>query len=373
VSEETFTRAASHDEVRYSQVWEDHALLSAALEVGPGARVLSLASAGCNALALLLDGGDAGPDEVVAVDVSEAQTALLELKLAALRELPDAPTVARFAGAAEASAGERLAQYGRLRASLTAAARTYWDARAQVIESGVIGCGLLDRYIAAWVPRYVRPLAGAEQVTRFLAAAGVEQQRALFASSLRALEPAVREFFSRPALTGRARDESQFAHVRDVDVGGEFWRRFTEVCTTVPVRGNFYLEYVLTGAYADLDLGPVWLRPANFDKLRARLHRVRIVRGELGAFLDGAGPESFTGANLSDVFEYLDPAQTRALLEALRGRLAPGGRIAYWNLFVPRSASEHADGFEPVDGVGERLFRGDRVPFYGSFHVDRRA
>src|SRR5688572_25134911 len=73
--------------VRYANVWEDADVLCDALEpVGRGGRLLSIASAGDNVLALLtLD-----PAEVVAVDLNPAQLACLELRLAGFRCLKDA-------------------------------------------------------------------------------------------------------------------------------------------------------------------------------------------------------------------------------------------------------------------------------------------
>jgi S-adenosylmethionine-diacylglycerol 3-amino-3-carboxypropyl transferase len=362
----TFAEAASHEEVRYSQVWEDHALVTDALVVEPGDTVLSLAGAGCNVLALLLE----DPASIVAVDVSPAQVALLELKLAAIRGLTDAGELAALLGARPGA--DRAATYARLRSSLPADARSYWDGRPDVVRDGVIGCGMLDRYVSAFVQRYVRALVDEGAVRRFLGANDLEAQRTQWAAGVTAIEPAVREWFGRSGLSGRARDETQFAHVGDVDVGAWFWRRFEEVSTTVPARGNFYLEWLLTGGYASLDSGPPWLRPANFELLRSRVDRVTVVRDELGSFLRGVDPESFAAANLSDLFEYLPDDHVRDLMGQLRSCLRPGGRIAYWNLFVERSA-EGVEGFAPVDGLGASLFARDRVPFYGAFRVEARV
>src|SRR5206468_12454551 len=77
---------AAFDFIRYASVWEDAEVLCEALQpVARNGRLLSIASAGDNALALLtLD-----PAEVVAVDLSAAQLACTELKLAAFRALDD--------------------------------------------------------------------------------------------------------------------------------------------------------------------------------------------------------------------------------------------------------------------------------------------
>src|SRR5438093_13522356 len=79
---------AAFDFIRYASVWEDADVLCEALApVAAGGRLLSIASAGDNALALLtLD-----PLEVVAVDLSAAQIACVELRVAAFRRLEHEP------------------------------------------------------------------------------------------------------------------------------------------------------------------------------------------------------------------------------------------------------------------------------------------
>src|SRR5260370_42529121 len=69
--------------IRYAQCWEDAYVLLAALEPGPGKRCLSIASAGDNTLALL----SRDPESVLALDLSPAQLACLELRVAAYRVL----------------------------------------------------------------------------------------------------------------------------------------------------------------------------------------------------------------------------------------------------------------------------------------------
>src|SRR5262245_49490561 len=67
----------------FNTSWEDPALDRVALQLGPSDRVLSIAGAGCNVLDYLLSGAG----EVHAVDINPCQTALLELKVAAIRTL----------------------------------------------------------------------------------------------------------------------------------------------------------------------------------------------------------------------------------------------------------------------------------------------
>src|SRR6476646_10848895 len=74
---------AYFSEIRYAQCWEDADVLLEGLDVRPDDVCLSIASAGDNALALLTR----GPARVVALDLSPAQLACLELRVSVYREL----------------------------------------------------------------------------------------------------------------------------------------------------------------------------------------------------------------------------------------------------------------------------------------------
>src|SRR5438045_9643173 len=69
--------------IRYAQCWEDADILLDGLDIQPGDVCLSIASAGDNSLALLAR----RPARVVALDLSPAQLACVELRVAAYREL----------------------------------------------------------------------------------------------------------------------------------------------------------------------------------------------------------------------------------------------------------------------------------------------
>src|SRR5215213_2929145 len=99
--------------VRYAQVWEDADVLVDALDIQPDDVVLSIASAGDNALALL----GRGPARVVALDLSPAQLACLELRVAAYREL-DHSELLELIGSVPSD--RRLALYQRCRSRLCA-------------------------------------------------------------------------------------------------------------------------------------------------------------------------------------------------------------------------------------------------------------
>ena len=76
-------RKAKFDQIRYAQLWEDADVLTQGLGNCFGGTLVSICSAGDNALAMLtLD-----PKKVVVVDLSPAQIACVDLRIGALRAL----------------------------------------------------------------------------------------------------------------------------------------------------------------------------------------------------------------------------------------------------------------------------------------------
>src|SRR3954466_9339833 len=121
---------ARFDLVRYANVWEDAEVLRVALAPAPGRRLLSIASAGDNAFALLAAGA-----EVVAADLSAAQLALVELKRAAIRRLGHEEVLA-FLGF-QRSSEDRRSVYERLERDLPGHAREFWRERLDEVADGV--------------------------------------------------------------------------------------------------------------------------------------------------------------------------------------------------------------------------------------------
>ena len=362
-----FARAAlAHEMVRYAQVWEDCELLRRALAVGPDDDVLSIGSAGCNVLALLLD----DPRSITALDLNPAQAALIELKLAAFATLAWEELVC-LVGARDGY--DRLELFERIRPHLSRRARRFWDQRRADLAIGVMHTGRLERYFEGFRRHHLPSLVPAAAIRALLGLDDRDAQRALFARHFDtpAFRAAFANYFGPETLAREGRDPSQFRYVADVDVTAMLWARFRYACTEIAARGNFYLEYFLTGEWRDLEAGPAYLRRDAFATLRARIDRVHIVTDEIGRHLDAVAPGRYSKANLSDLFEYLSPDESEALFVGLGEALRPGGLIAYWNLFVPRAPTGAARArLRSYPAVAEELWREDRALFYRAFHID---
>jgi len=356
------------DEVRYAQVWEDHRTLEQALRVGPEDDVLSITSGGDNVLALLL----AEPRTLTAVDMSPAQSALFELKRAGIRGLSH-PDFVVLVGASGDAAGARLRLYARVRQELPEAARRFWDAREGLVAAGVIHSGRLERYFRVFREEHLPCVWKPGLADRLLRARSLEEQARTFEAEAAspALEALLASYFGLDGMASHGRHPAQLRYVRERDFGRYFMARLRHVCTRQRLRGNPYFESLFTGGYRDLRSAPPYLRPSAFGRLKGLVGRVRVVTAELRSFLEACPEGEFSKANLSDVFEYMSEAQTQDTLDRLASRLRPGGRLAYWNLFVPRHRPPALSGrLRRRTALAGTLFWRDRSMFYRSFEVE---
>lgn len=362
-------RTPNADRLLYAQCWEDQAILRRALVVRPGDDVLSIASAGDNTFALLLD----DPASVTAVDRNTTQIQLIRLKMAALATLDREDTV-ELLGAAPSR--RRKALYAALRAALPDAARAFWDGEEpqRWLARGVLGVGKFERYLSLFRERVLPLVHGRATVERLAGLDDREEQERFYRDvwDTRRWRVLFRIFFGRRVMGRIGRERAFFAHVDAGSVGDAFRERARWALTEIPVRTNPYLSWILTGEHRATRLLPPYLQPGHYETVAARLDRVRLVADGLTEHLADGAPSRFDGFNLSDVFEYMDEAQTEALFHAIAHAGRPGARLCYWNLLVPRERPDTLAHL--IERDAERaaaLHAEDRAFFYGKLVVER--
>lgn len=353
-------KRASFEFVRYGMVWEDADILCEAL--APAAktrRVLSIASAGDNVLALLT----LNPKEIVAADLSAAQLACLDLRMAAFAHLSYESLLA-FVGAAPDPS--RLQTYRRLRRYLKPRSRAHWDRHSPAVSLGIIHAGKLEKFLARY-RNVLRSWVHSEGDIGELLKPRPRRAREAYYSkawNTRAWRLLNRMAFSRRILGMLGRDREFFRHAKDNVTHGPA-QRLERALTELPVAGNPYLRYHLTGNYSEGAL-PLYLRKENFRAIRSGLSRIRLFQGPIED-----APGTYSAFNLSNIFEYMDAAGHLASYRRLAAKALPGARLAYWNLHVPRPCP--AGSTRPLRALEQRLHSRDRYWAYRSFHVDEQT
>lgn len=356
-------RSADFSRIRYAQCWEDAEVLLEALAVRSGETCLSIASAGDNTLSLLV----ADPARVLAVDLSPAQLACLELRMAAYRELPHAEFLELY-GARPST--RRLALYQRLRPALSSRACQTWDALPHALARGIGSVGRFERYLALF-RRLVLPLTEtrANCVALFSHRERDTRQR-FFANQWnnRRWRLLLRLFLSRQVMGRLGRDPLFFRYVNGA-VAEPLLERITYALTELDPGDNPYLHWIVFGTFGTRL--PHALREDHFNIIRARLDRIEMHQDEVGAVLKRYGVQAIDRFNLSDVGEYLSANAFEHLLRAVVHSGRSGGRVAYWNMLVPRSRPPGlADRLVPLTTEATRAHAAARTFFYRTFVLE---
>lgn len=359
----SLTDRVDFSEIRYAQCWEDADVLVQGLAIRPGDTCLSIASAGDNALALLT----ADPARVVAVDLNPAQLACVALRVAAYRELSH-PELLELIGSRTST--RRRALFDRCRSLLSSEERAFWEARPALIDGGIGGAGKFERYFGSFrmralplvhsrrkVAALLEPRSEAERLSYYGKQWNTWRWRLLF-----------RVFFSRFVMGRLGRDPEFFRYVEG-SVAERILDRVRHALTALSPAENPYLHWILTGTHGDAL--PLALRPEHFDTIRERLDRLEWRLAPLDLAAEELGPESVDRFNLSDIFEYLDPAESETLFARIAKTARPGGRLAYWNMLAPRGRPHSlAARLRPLAAEGDALLAADKAFFYSRFLID---
>jgi S-adenosylmethionine-diacylglycerol 3-amino-3-carboxypropyl transferase len=352
---------ADFSRVRYAQCWEDADVLLAALEPGPQKHCLSIGSAGDNTLALL----SRDPESVLAIDLSPAQIACLELRVAAYRALQHSELLA-LVGSIESDA--RLRFYQSCRKYLSADATAFWDARPKLIAGGIGSIGKFEHYFQIFRERVLPCVHNRGRVRELLRAKSGEERRAFYDENWNNLRWRLmfRAFFSRQLMGLLGRDKDFFRYVKG-SVSGRLLRRTEYALTALDPAENPYIQWILTGHHNGAL--PVALREENFERIRRNLDRLRWRCGSLEESLNGA--QKFDCFNLSDIFEYMSSASYEQLLKLMVISARSGARLAYWNMLVPRHRPESLSAvLRPLEELSAQLFARDQAFFYSALVVE---
>lgn len=356
---------ASFEQVRYAQVWEDADTLLAALDVQPNDTVLSIASAGDNALALLTTEAA----RVVALDLSAVQLHCLALRVAAFQVLSHHELL-ELIGSHPST--RRLELYRHARTQLSRPARAFWDQQLSGIQAGIGSAkvGKFERYFALF-RRFILPIMLSGSDVDSLLTSKSKTARSLFyqqhTKQWRWQLP-LRLFFSKTLMGSLGRDPEFFRYVQ-ADMASHIQQRVQHALTELDPSQNPYLHWILKGTHGQAL--PLYLRPEHFETIRIRLDRLEWHQCSVEDFIQESGPQSIDRFNLSDIFEYMSDEASQTLLAKLACAARPSGRLVYWNMLTPRSHGQQlADQFHSLTHLAKQLHQQDPAFFYSDLVIE---
>ncbi len=354
---------ADFSQIRYTQCWEDADLLLEGLSIQPGERCLSIASAGDNAIAMLL----ADPAQVVAVDLNPSQLHCVALRVSAYRTL-EYNELLELYGSRPSERRESL--YQKCRPSLSEEAMRFWDSHLGSIRQGLGSAGKFESYFELFRKRALPLVHSQKRVKSLLEPRSPEARKAFYEQTWNSWRWRLmfRCFFSRFVMGRLGRDPSFFDYVEG-SVGNRILERAKHALTELSPPDNPYLHWILTGTHGNAL--PAALRLENFDTIRERVGRIECRLCSIEAFCDSEKQGSVSRFNLSDIFEYMSEGNYHQLLRRLLSIATPRARLVYWNMLAPRQRPDSmADSIRSLDSLSRRLFLQDKAFFYSRFVVE---
>jgi len=352
--------------IRYAQCWEDADILLAGLDIQPQHTCLAIASAGDNALAML----SKSPKRVIALDLNPAQLACLALRVAAYRTL-EHPELLVLIGSRQGM--DRLALYQRCRPHLGRDVQAFWDARPMEIAYGIGSIGKFEKFLRLF-RRNVLPWIHSERRVERLLSDGPVAERTDFYNNVwnsRAWRGMFRLFFSQFVIGRLGRDPRFFDYANE-SIASHLLQRTRHALVNLNPAENPYLQWILRGRH--MAALPYALRAENFDAIRQNLDRLEWHAQPIETFLDTNPGLTIDRFNLSNIFEYMSAENYHRLLERLVNASSAGGRLAYWNMLVPRSRPQQmADQLRPLSGLASSLYAQDKAFFYRDFILEEVA
>eukprot|EP00941_MAST-03F_sp_MAST-3F-sp1_P003804 g3804.t1 len=384
--------------IRYSRVWEDHQSLTRGLEVKSDDVVLSIASSGDNALNLLL----CNPKKVVAFDMSPAQIALVELKVAALQAFEKHCDFLWFLGMLSERPGNvtdtetRSSVYRSLIRNFlwTDKSLSYWDDRSHTMDQGVAHCGRLEKYFREY-RETCRP--SRELMQPIWEATTLEERK--FAFNKAFTEDAIKKFkqyYGQSNQANNGRSDAQMRYVGEGEtksgvkrlggINGQsiadfLWNRLESQLVgenaEKNLRKNPYIElFLFSDELTNIqNNAPPYLLPENYEKLRKltapSANRFELRTTTLEDLLTEMGSNSIDKYNLSDIFEYMSVEDTNKVFLLLYKCARDGARVAYWNLYLRREPAMDksiAGNWKAIEEAD--LLWPDRCFQYSAFKVD---
>ena len=353
---------AKFDLIRYAQVWEDADILLEALQINEKDNVLSIASAGENALAMLVK----SPNKVYAIDLNSNQIACTELKKIAYKYLSYEECM-KFIGVFECA--NRIDIYNKIKEKLSLNTQKYFDENIGIIKKGIIHTGKFEKYFQIFGKK-VLPLIHSKKTRKELLEKKSKEERVKFYNTkwnnVR-WNLLFRIFFSRTVMGKLGRDKAFFRYV-NVNVAEHILERTKYAITELDTSENSYLHYIINGKYESVL--PLAYRKENFEIIKKNIDKLILLQESVETFIERDDIDYISKYNLSDIFEYMDDNQMCKIFEKMYTKSKKGTIIAYWNMLADKRISKYFDTIEFKEKESDELLKKDKAFFYSKFIIE---
>lgn len=362
----------------YTQIWEDPFIDLEAMALEPHHRIVTISSAGCNALNYLI----ANPAQIDVVDLNGAHLSLLELKLTALGQIKKHQDFERFF--AEAADRENVELYDRiLRWHISTSARVFWNGKANgkrridMFSDGFYRHGLLGQFIR--LMRVYCRIYGVH-LEDWTQCANRDEQIAWFDRSAPRLFNGrlVRLLCRSPIILYQLgippRQFNELCDGRPETMAQVLRERARSLLTTGTVDENYFGWQATTGHYRPGGPYPPYLRSEHFETIRSRIDRIKLHQTGVRQHLQTLPKGSVDRVVLLDAQDWMDDAEVARLWTEITRTARPGARVIFrtaglvWRAFNSLPV-EITSQWVTDEGSNAEMTLRDMSGIYGRFHL----
>jgi S-adenosylmethionine-diacylglycerol 3-amino-3-carboxypropyl transferase len=208
------------------------------------------------------------------------------------------------------------------------------------------------------------------RVDRLLGCRTLAEQRALFVREWNTRRwRALFTFLCNRLVLRNTYPPQFFAHVENPSFALHFRRLAEHALTDLPAASNYFLHQMLTGSYPtdEPDGVPPYLSDAGakaIGEVEATgadgAGRLLLIDGGMTEYLRSRPAASVHGFALSNICEWMTPAEIDVLFREVVRTAAPGARLVYRNFVGWTELPAWCERVVPDEALGARLSREDR-------------
>ncbi len=345
----------------FTHNWEDPESDHAALRIQDHESVLAITSGGCNVLGFLLF----NPEIIYSIDINPTQSFLLELKIAAIKCFSFDDFIS-FAGLQDHH--NRLLLYGKVRPLLSLQAINFWDTQKKILANGFIMNGKYERFILL-AGKFLNLLQGSKRVQGLLAEKSKEEQEIYFDEvwNTKRFHYMFKILFNKRMLAKRGL-VAEYFHFDDgsKSFAESFYNRSRKAFRNLPVKDNYFLSLYLSGKFKDKNEVPAYLKEENFDIIKSRVNRVKIITAGAQEWLMTLPDSAVDCFALSNICELMSEKDTSRLFASVLRTGRNNSRVIFRNLMIPREVpDELADQIVKDEPLSRHIYEHDRSFVYG--------
>lgn len=328
------------DRLVYPQIWEDPEVDIQALNISCESRIFTISSGGCNVLNYLSE----QPQSVTVVDLNEAHIALLNLKLAALKHLPDYESFFDFFG--RANLGKNLDRYyAYIEPNLDHKTREYWAGREHIFSKkriefftdGFYRHGLLGRFIGLihWVSKRL-----GYDISQVMRARTLEQQQTLFDKHVAPVfDTRLIKFLSNRAIVlyslgippSQFDEMDQTSREQQIGMHNLLKERARHLACDFPLEENYFAWQAFNREY-DLNKKlavPRYLQQQHFATLTQNLDQVRVYHTSMTEQLKSMPDNCLDAYLFLDAQDWMNQSQLTELWTEVNRTAMPNARVVF--------------------------------------------